>query len=152
MLGMPIPSFYAISPNFQTLRLVEVPSYQNTRWRLSFPLFIDKRQEFFVLSSHTIPNYLNLEGWLSWCRTCAINIFEPSPFNLQAFKLIEPSVALIWLVKALCSCSAQALVIESSKCSHTLESASSMLESWCFSLPSSWKWFVLESESSTSSK
>jgi len=45
-----IPSVYATNPRAQSLRLVRVPSDQNIRWWLSFPLAMDKRQELFILS------------------------------------------------------------------------------------------------------
>jgi hypothetical protein len=43
-----IPSFYATNSRTRSLRPIRVPSDQNTRWRLSFPLFTNKRQEFIT--------------------------------------------------------------------------------------------------------
>jgi hypothetical protein len=44
------------SPRTQSLRLVRVPNDQNIRWRLSFHLSTDKRQEFLV-SPHLIDRH-----------------------------------------------------------------------------------------------
>jgi len=45
-----IPSFYATSPRTRSLRLVRVPSDQNTRWRLPFHFTLIKDKNF--LSPH----------------------------------------------------------------------------------------------------
>ena len=65
------PSLYATSPNARSLRPVRVPSDQNTRWQLSFPLSTNKGQEFLVfpisqpermlaVMSHTCDNHQQL--------------------------------------------------------------------------------------------
>ena len=45
---MLILSFYAISPHTPSLIPVRIPNDQNTRWRLTFHISTNKRQEFLI--------------------------------------------------------------------------------------------------------
>jgi hypothetical protein len=59
-----ISSFYITSFRTPSLRPVRVPSDQNTRWRLPFKFFNDKRQEFLVsLYLPDRPYYIFHGGW-----------------------------------------------------------------------------------------
>jgi hypothetical protein len=73
------PSFYAINPLTRTLRPVRVPSDQNIGWRLSFPLFTNKEQEFIVLSTHTILDHSRSRRIIvATPHTCDKNILTSS--------------------------------------------------------------------------
>ena len=88
---------YAISSFSQTLIPVRIPSDQNTKWQLPFPLSTDKWQEFLVLSSQTISQpFPDLGGWLSQRRTGATSFnrlfsFPPSFLSYCLRFLASPS-------------------------------------------------------------
>jgi hypothetical protein len=65
------PFLYATSPCTWSPRLVRVSRDQNTRRRLSFPLFTDKRQEFLVCPIFPITSNLHEVDALLWRRTRA---------------------------------------------------------------------------------
>jgi hypothetical protein len=58
-----IPSLYATSPRARSLRLVRVFSDQNTRWRLLFSLYTNKRQEIRV--SLIFQYHMRVDAYLS---------------------------------------------------------------------------------------
>jgi hypothetical protein len=80
------------------------------------------------------------------------NLFEPFPLSFTSLQTHWSFNRANLTIKTLYSYFALTLVSGPFKCPYTLALAFSMIESWYISLPSGWKWFVLKSESSTSSK
>jgi hypothetical protein len=84
-----------------------------------------------VTANPNSPKLTNHDSGLIWKLT---NIFKSFSFSLQASKLIETLITLIWLVKTFYSCFVRAFIIGSFVCLYILESSPFMLESWCILL------------------
>jgi hypothetical protein len=91
-----ISFLYATSPRIRSLRPIRVPSDQNTRWRLSFYFFTDKRQEFIISPYFSISRYLpESEIFAATPHTCD-NLHRI--YSLQQVKMIPWPLCCLLLI------------------------------------------------------